>query len=104
MISFLHVYLRPKTGTPESSVLEKMNIALDWYRYSDTNWVIKTNSDITKWQARLKPLVDDKSGFLFIVEINLKKRQGWMPSTFWAWCRGEEVETSKNKRKVKQKK
>lgn len=100
MIYFFHISLKPKNGVTELAVNEQMNLALDWYRYSETNWVVKSTSNIEKWQKRLISLVDDKTGFLLIMEINITKRQGWMPKTFWAWCKGENVETSKSKKKI----
>jgi len=71
-----------------SSVTEKINLARDWYRISETLWVIYTTSNQEKWMERLAPLVKP-SGNVFICEANPTIRQGIMPKAFWDWLRKE---------------
>lgn len=86
MAIFLHIFIRPKVGITEEAVKAKMNLSIDWYKYSDYCWVVKTTSDVAKWQTRLKPLVEP-DGTLLIFEINPKKRQGWIAKGFWGWLK-----------------
>lgn len=86
MSSYLHVFLKPHSGVTEEMVKEKMNLAIDWYKYADYCWVLKTTSEVTKWQTRLKPLVDP-GGSLLILTVDPTKRQGWMAKGFWEWLK-----------------
>ncbi|WP_329847420.1 hypothetical protein [Stenotrophomonas sepilia] len=85
-VSFLHVFLKPKEGVTSDQVKEKMDLALDWYKYADDCWVVKTTSEIEKWQARLKPLAEP-DGSLLIFKLDASKRQGWLAKSFWKWLR-----------------
>lgn len=86
MATFLHIFIRPKAGITEEAVKAKMNLSIDWYKYSDYCWVVKTTSDVVKWQTRLKPLVEP-DGTLLILTIDPKKRQGWIAKGFWTWLK-----------------
>lgn len=89
MASFLHIFIKPKSGITNDMVKEKMNLAVDWYKYADYCWVVKTTSDVAKWQTRLKPLVDP-DGSLLILTINPSERQGWISKSFWNWLKKNE--------------
>ena len=90
MASFLHVFIKPKSGVTVDMVKAKMNLAVDWYKYSDYCWVVKTTSDAAKWQTRLKPLVEP-DGTLLILTIDPTKRQGWIAKGFWDWIKKNEA-------------
>ncbi len=83
---YIQVYLDPKQGIMMETIEKTMNIAVDWFRYSDTNWVVYTTSDINKWHGRLKKFADP-DGNLFICELNINNRNGWMTKDFWVWLR-----------------
>jgi hypothetical protein len=82
--SFLHIFIRPKAGVANEEVVAKLNLAVDWYRYADYCWVVKTTSEVAKWQTRLKPLVEP-DGTLLILTIDPTKRHGWVAKAFWEW-------------------
>lgn len=84
MIFFYNIFIQPKNGISEEQVEKVMNLALDWYRYSSMNWLVKSSSNINKWQTRLKPLVEP-SGKLVILKLDPSGRQGWMAKDFWDW-------------------
>lgn len=86
MATFLHIFLKPKPGIAEEAIREKMNLAVDWYKYADNCWVVKTTSDVAKWQTRLKSLVEP-SGMLLILTVDPTKRQGWLAKGFWEWLK-----------------
>ena len=86
MATFLHVFIKPKVGVTGAQVEETMNKAVDWYRYSDYCWVVKTTSSLSVWQTRLKPLVES-DGTLLILKIDPAQRQGWIAKSFWTWLR-----------------
>lgn len=88
--SLLHIFIKPKIGVTDEQVKAKINLAVDWYKYSEYCWIVKTTSDSAKWQTRLKPLVDDKTGSLLILPIDKDtKRQGWMIKGFWDWIKND---------------
>lgn len=84
MATFLHIFLKPMAGVTEEQVKQKMNLSVDWYKYSDYCWVVKTTSDVAKWQTRLKPLVEP-DGTLLILTVDPIKRHGWIAKGFWKW-------------------
>ena len=86
MEAYLHIFLKPKAGISEESIKEKMNLAIDWYKYSDYCWVVKTTSNVTKWQTRLKSFVEP-DGTLLILKIDPSQKQGWIAKGFWEWLK-----------------
>ena len=81
---FYIVYVKRIAGVTYDDVEEKMNLANDWYRLKNDIWVIYSTSDPEKWYERLSPLVKD-GGNVFICQLNVSRRQGWMPKGFWNW-------------------
>ena len=90
MATLYHIYLAPKPGVTVQQVIKKLNLAVDWYKYGENCWIIKTTSDAGKWQTRLKPLVEPQ-GSLFIAKLEpTHQRQGWMPKSFWDWLNNDQ--------------
>jgi hypothetical protein len=83
---FYHVYVTLKDGATEEELKTKLNLALDWYKYDKSNWVVYSTSDVEKWMIRLKPLVEPDGRF-FICEIAASNSNGWMNKDFWEWMR-----------------
>lgn len=81
---FYHVYLKPKSDVEISKIERKMNLALDWFKYDNNNWVVYSNAGIAKLITRYKPLVEP-DGRLFICELVKSSRNGWMDKDFWEW-------------------
>jgi hypothetical protein len=81
---YYQIYLVPKEGVDNEMVKKKIDLSLDWFKYDNSMWVVYSTSDVIKWQTRLKPLVEP-TGSLFICEINLENRNGWMDKKFWEW-------------------
>jgi hypothetical protein len=85
---FYHISLIPKDGVNSIAVEKKINLALDWIKYSETSWLVYSTSDVATWMTRLKPLAEP-DGRLFICELNVKNRNGWMNKNFWEWLKKE---------------
>lgn len=83
---FLHLYIKPKEGITREQLQAKLNKALDWYRYGVGVYILYTSSDHEKWYQRLEELVKP-GGSLFICELDLDIRQGWMKKDFWKWIK-----------------
>ncbi len=86
MASFYHVFLKPNAGVTEEQIKAKMDLALEWYKYSDFNWIVCTTSDAAKWQARLLPFAQP-DGILLIMKLDPTSRQGWIAKSFWTWLK-----------------
>ncbi len=86
MASLYHIYLVTKDGVTPEEVREKLNLAVDWYKYEKNCWIVKTTSDADKWQVRLKPLVEP-DGTLMILKLDPTESQGWMTRKFWDWLK-----------------
>lgn len=84
MASFLHIYITPKNGVTREQVEEKLNKAVDWFRYYANVYIVYTTSDVDTWMKRLKEIVEP-DGSLFICKLDLKSRNGWMTKDFWDW-------------------
>ena len=82
---FYQIFLIPSKGITEKQIEEKMNLAIDWYRF-DNNWIVFTNSNAQKWYLRLQPFVKN-GGNLFIVKLDISDYFGFMGKDFWNWIR-----------------
>lgn len=91
MTKFYSIYISPKKDSSFEQVEEEMNKALDWFRVNQSFWIVYSSSDINKWMARLKKLVNP-DGTLFICELNIKNRNGWMTEKFWDWLKSKSPE------------
>jgi len=65
-----------------------MNLANDWYRIKPDLWIVYSTSTPSKWYDRLGSLVKEE-GRLFISELNVNNRQGWMVKGFWEWLKSD---------------
>ena len=82
---FLHIYIKPNTSNKEE-LEKKLSLAIDWYRYDTGLYVVYTTSEVEKWQERLLTFVKD-DGKLFICELQITNRNGWMNKDFWEWIK-----------------
>jgi hypothetical protein len=86
--AYYHVYLRSKPDVSADEIREKMDLALDWFKYGDNVWILYTSSDAQKLYARYKPLVEP-GGNVFICRLDVEDRQGWVTSRLWEWLKKE---------------
>ena len=84
MAEFLHIYVSPKEGVTRDEIEEKLNLAIDWYRYAPGLYIVRTTSSVGKWKVRLVDFVKPK-GRLLIMRVDMSQRQGWMNKDFWEW-------------------
>jgi hypothetical protein len=83
---FIHIYIRPSKDTTKEALEQKLNLAVDWYKYETGLYVVYTTSTVEKWQERLLNLVKD-DGRLFICELQISTKNGWMNKDFWEWIK-----------------
>lgn len=84
MPSFYHVMIIPRSGVDQAAVDKKFDLALDWFRFNRTNWIIFTNKDADIWFSRLREFVEP-GGKLFICKLDVSDRQGWVSKKLWEW-------------------
>ncbi|KIC90267.1 hypothetical protein OI18_23375 [Flavihumibacter solisilvae] len=73
-------------GIDDENIEAKMNLALDWIKYGNNVWIIYSTATLEKLMTRYKSLVEPE-GRLFICEINIVNRKGWMNKGFWDWLK-----------------
>ena len=83
---YIHIYIKPSKGITIESLEQKLSLAIDWYRYDVGLYVVFTTSSIEKWQERLINLVN-VDGRLFICELQISSKNGWMNKAFWEWIK-----------------
>lgn len=84
--NYFMIYIERKEGQTHNNVKKQMDLALDWYKVKEDLWVVWSTSTPEKWHERFGPVVKD-SGSLFVCELNINNRQGWMAQSFWDWLK-----------------
>ena len=84
MSNLYHIFIKAKPETTITQVETTMNLAVDWFRYDQKNWIIYTTSDAKKWYARLKPFVEP-GGNIFICKFDAGDYFGYMSKELWGW-------------------
>ena len=85
MAEFFHIYISPGKNATRKDVEKKLDLALDWYRYTKGVYVVYTTSAQLR-KARLIDLVKP-DGLLFICKLDVTAYNGWMTEAFWEWLR-----------------
>ena len=86
MSSFYHIYISPKKDVTREAIEKVLNIAIDWFRYDDKNWIVYTTSDSKKWYSRLQPFVEP-GGNVLIVKLDMSEYWGFMSKKLWDWLK-----------------
>lgn len=86
---FLITYKQKVPGKDYSSFFNAIKTADSWSHYLDSAWMIKTDETIDSWNEKLyKELV--AGDYLFIVEVDPNKRNGYLPKDAWDWIKKHE--------------
>ena len=84
MADLLSVFIRPKLGVSQAQVEQKLDLAIDWFRYADGCYLVYTSKQIKTWCVRLHPFVDP-GGHLLLLDVDPHDYNGWMPKDLWPW-------------------
>jgi hypothetical protein len=90
---FINVAFRFKDKPDRAEIEATLDKALDWVRYAPNCWLVWTSSTPQRWYNRLKPYLEEGDN-LFICEVNIAIRSGWMPKSFWEFIRSHQSSTS----------
>jgi hypothetical protein len=85
---FYVLYLKPKKGilADDARIVKQLNKAVDWIGIPPYTWILYSTSTPDRWYRRLKHFVHP-DGNMFIAEVDLGHRSGWMGKKFWAWLK-----------------
>lgn len=84
---FLHITFNFKGhSSPTESIENILDKALDWIRYAPNCYILYTTRDVQTWYARLRKVLHEKDN-IFVVELNIENRQGWLPRSVWEWIK-----------------
>ena len=86
MADLLHIYIKPNTGVTTAQVEEKLNLALDWFKYRDQCYLVYTSKPLSVWSDRFRDIVRP-SGYILILPIDLHDYKGFMPKAIWPWLK-----------------
>lgn len=73
-------------AAPSKGIQKVLDKALDWVRYAPNCYIVYTSSDVEHWYARLREVIDEADN-IFVVELNIENRQGWLPKSVWEWIK-----------------
>jgi len=85
MKRFLHLAVSPVDETYRELVESKLNKATDWLRYLPNCWLVYTAQPASVWYKRLSEIETTNQRNLFVAELNLQNRAGWIKSSAWEW-------------------
>lgn len=83
MKTFLHVGFNASEPRIDEWIVV-FNKAADWLRYAPNCWILYTGGSPETWFDRIKPHLKEKER-VFICELNLSNRQGWLAESTWKW-------------------
>lgn len=86
MAELLHIYIKPNPDVTAAQIEEKLNLAVDWFRYMDQGYLVFTSKPIKVWSDRFRDLVRP-NGFILILPIDPYDYKGFMPKTLWPWLK-----------------
>ena len=86
MADLLHIYIKPNPTVTTAQVEEKLNLALDWFKYRDQGYLVYTSKPIVVWSYRFRDMVRP-DGYILILPIDLYDYKGFMPKTIWPWLK-----------------
>ena len=73
---------------PAKKIQEAFDKALDWVKYAPNCYILYTMKDEDIWYRRLREIVHEDDT-IFVVELKIENRNGWLPKSVWAWLKKE---------------
>lgn len=86
--ALFHVYIQPSSKSTFEQIEKKLDLAIDWIKYTDGCYMIDTRKSMTIWNDRLKPLAKE-NGNMLILDIDPHQYKGWMPKSIWTWLKSK---------------
>ncbi|MFZ2309990.1 MAG: hypothetical protein WAW11_00410 [Patescibacteria group bacterium] len=80
---YLITYDLNKTGQDYSGLYEAIKSIGDWWHYLDSNWLVRTDFNVTQISSILNKKIDQNDQLL-IIRV-MKDYDGWLPRDAWNW-------------------
>lgn len=82
--TFYVIYIKCAKDVSFDTIKRKMSLCRSWYRFNENTWIVYSTSDVDKLYGRFSPIVEE-DGNIFICELDINNKQGWMNEKFWEW-------------------
>jgi len=56
---------------------------INWSHYLQSSYILITSADIKTLHSEIIKIMPNKQ--FLLLEVNIKKRQGWLPKQAWEW-------------------
>lgn len=86
---YLISYDLRKPGQNYTPLYDAIKAYGDWQHPMESLWAVYTNEDVNSIYSNLRTKIDDNDN-LFIVLMDTRERQGWLPRSFWQWVNEKE--------------
>ena len=91
MKKFIHIGFN--ANEPRFEIWEDVfDKATDWLRYAPNCWILCTGQSPKKWLNHIKPHLKEGER-VFVCELNISNRQGWLSKSTWEWIRKTRLRT-----------
>jgi hypothetical protein len=84
MADLLHIYIKPNPGVTTAQIEQKLNLALDWFKYRDQGYLVYTSKSLIVWNNRFREIAQP-DGYVLILPVDLYDYKGFMPKSIWPW-------------------
>jgi hypothetical protein len=85
MAKFFHISFNFEGRDPPSAAIQEiLEKALDWVKYAPNCYLIYSLKDEDVWFRRLRKVLDEADS-IFVVEVVIENRKGWLPRRVWNW-------------------
>lgn len=86
---YLISYDLRKPGQNYTPLYDAIKAYGDWQHPMESLWAVYTSEDVNSIYSNLRTKIDDNDN-LFIVLMDTRERQGWLPRSFWQWVNEKE--------------
>ena len=67
----------------------QLSILINWSHYLKSSYIMISNADVNTLSVEIGKIIPNKQ--FLLLEVNLKKRQGWLPTKAWEWFRTQSI-------------
>lgn len=85
---YYHISINLKTGIILKNSLIKRILEehVNWIKYMPNCYIVVSDDSIDTIYNKIKTLLDEGE-HVFICELKLENRQGWLPKSVWNWIK-----------------
>lgn len=85
---YYHISINLKTGliVKNLQINKILEEQINWIKYMPNCYIVVSNGSIDSMYYKIKSLLGEGE-HVFICELKLENRQGWLPKSVWKWIR-----------------